>query len=139
MALMPKRVKYRKSHRGRIRGEATRCARVSFGSWGLQALERGRITSAQIEAARVACTRFLGNRGRYWIRIFPQKSYTAKPLESRMGKGKGEPEYWAAPVKPGTVLFEIDGVTEEMARDAFRRQAAKLPVKTKMIARRRET
>jgi len=133
--LMPKRIKYRKSQRGRIRGTATRGNRVSFGLWGLQSLERGWIAAKEIESARVAATRHLGTAGRCWIRIFPHKAVTSKPLGTRMGKGKGEVERWVAVVKPGTVLFEIAGVSEEMAREAFRRQAAKLSVKTKMIGR----
>ncbi len=139
MALMPRRVKFRKSQRGRIRGNATRGNYVAFGSWGLQALERGWLPAKQIEAARVACSRHLGTQGRYWIRIFPHKAISAKPAETRMGKGKGEVEFWAAVIKPGTILFEIGGVSENVAREAFRRQAAKLSLKTKMVARRLQT
>jgi large subunit ribosomal protein L16 len=136
MALMPKRVKYRKSQRGKIRGKATRGNTVAFGLYGLQALEPGWITAQQIEAARITLNRFLGGQGRYWIRIFPHKSVTATPAETRMGKGKGEIDFWCAVVKPGTVLFEIDGVNEELAREAFRRQSGKFPVRCKMIKRR---
>ena len=136
MPLMPKRVKFRKTQRGRIRGEATRGNRVSFGEFGLQALERGWVTAQQIEAARVAASRFLGVEGKYWIRIFPHKSVSAKPAETRMGKGKGEVEFWTAVVKPGTVLFEVGGVSEELAREVFRRQAGKLSVRVRMLKRR---
>jgi large subunit ribosomal protein L16 len=138
MPLMPKRVKFRKSQRARIRGHATRGNRVSFGDWGLQSLERGWISARHLEAARVACARFLGTQGRYWLRLFPQKPISAKPAETRMGKGKGEVEFWAAVVKPGTVMFEVGGVPEDLAREALRRQASKLPVRTRMIKRRRE-
>ncbi len=136
MPLMPKRVKFRKMQRGRIRGNATRGNKVQFGDFGLQALERGYISARQIEAARVACTRYIGKEGRYWVRIFPHKPITSIPAETRMGKGKGEVEYWAAPVKPGTVMFEVGGVSEEVAREVFRRQAGKLPLRVKMIKRR---
>ncbi len=139
MALMPKNVKYRKSQRGKIRGKATRGNYVAFGDFGLQALERGRITAQQIEAARVALNQYLGGVARYWIRIFPHKSVTATPAETRMGKGKGEIAYWCALVKPGTVMFELAGVNEELAREAFRRQSGKLPIKCKMIRRRVQT
>jgi large subunit ribosomal protein L16 len=134
--LMPKRVKFRKTQRRRIRGQATRGNRVSFGDYGLQALERGWITAQQIEAARVAASRYLGTDGKYWIRIFPQKSVSSKPAETRMGKGKGEIEFWAAVVKPGTVLFEVGGVPEPVAREVFRRQAGKFSVKVRMLKRR---
>ena len=136
MPLMPKRVKFRKLQRRRIRGEATRGNRVSYGDYGLQALERGLITAQQIEAARVAASRYLGTDGKYWIRIFPHKSVTGKPAETRMGKGKGEIDFWAAVVKPGTVLFEVGGVPEVVAREVFRRQAGKFPVKVRMLKRR---
>jgi len=135
MALMPKRVKFRKSQRGRCRGKAQRGNRVSFGDYGLKALERGVIRGTQIEAARVALSRHLGTAGKYWIRVFPHKSYTAKPAETRMGKGKGEVAFWGCPVKPGMVLFEIAGVEQSVAREAFRLQAFKLPVKVKMVKR----
>jgi large subunit ribosomal protein L16 len=133
---MPKRVKFRKSQRGRIRGRANNGNKVSYGEYGLQALERGWITGRQIEAARVAASRFLGSQGKHWIRIFPHKSVTKKPLETRMGKGKGEVEFWAAVVKPGTVMFELGNVPETVAKDIFRRQAMKLPVKVRMVKRR---
>jgi large subunit ribosomal protein L16 len=133
---MPKRVKFRKSQRGRIRGQATAGNRVSYGDYGLQALERGWITAQQIEAARVAASRFMGTQGKHWIRIFPHKSVTKKPLETRMGKGKGEVESWVAVVKPGTMLFELGGVTEIVAKEIFRRQAMKLCVKVRMVRRR---
>jgi len=133
---MPKRVKFRKTQRGRIRGEANRGNRVAFGDFGLQALERGWVTAQQIEAARVACTRYLGPEGKYWIRIFPHKSVTKKPAETRQGKGKGDVEFWAAVVRPGAVLFEVGGVPEPIARGIFRRQAGKLPVRVRMIKRR---
>ena len=136
MPLMPKRVKFRKSQRRRIRGEAMRGNRVSFGDYGLQALERGWVTAQQIEAARVAASRYLGTDGKYWIRIFPHKSVSSKPAETRMGKGKGEIEFWAAVVKPGTVLFEVGGVPEPVAREVFRRQAGKFSVKVRMLKRR---
>jgi len=134
--LLPKRVKFRKTQRGRIRGNATRGNQVSFGEFGLQALERGWVTAQQIEAARVACSRYIGPDGKYWIRIFPHKSVSKKPAETRMGKGKGEGALWAAVVKPGTVLFEGGGVPESVAREVFRRQAGKFAVKVKMIGRR---
>lgn len=136
MPLMPKRVKFRKTQRRRIRGEATRGNRVSFGEYGLQSLERGWVTAQQIEAARVAASRYMGMDGKYWIRIFPQKSVSAKPAETRMGKGKGEIEFWAAVVKPGTVLFEVGGVPEPVAREVFRLQAGKFSVKVRMLKRR---
>lgn len=136
MPLMPKRVKFRKTQRGRIRGEAQNGNRVSYGDFGLQSLERGWVTARQIEAARVAASRFLGSQGKHWIRIFPHKSVTKKPLETRMGKGKGEVEFWAAVVKPGTVMFELSGVSETLAKDIFRRQAMKLPVKVRLVKRR---
>ncbi len=133
---MPKRVKFRKVQKGRIRGQATRGNRVCFGDFGLQSRERGLVTAQQIEAARVAASRYLGTDGKYWIRIFPQKSVTSKPAETRMGKGKGEIEFWAAVVKPGTVLFEVGGVPEQVAREVFRRQAGKFSVKVRMLKRR---
>ncbi len=136
MALMPKRVLHRKFHRGRLRGEATAGNYVAFGEYGLQALECGRITSQQIEAARVAANRFIGGHGRLYIRIFPHRSATARPAETRMGKGKGEVAYWFASVKPGSILFELSGVSEEIAREAFRRQSYKLPVKCCFAKRR---
>ncbi|MGD0093709.1 MAG: 50S ribosomal protein L16 [Planctomycetota bacterium] len=138
MAMMPKRVKYRKSQRGRIRGFATSGNYVAFGDYGLQAMQPGWLSAQQIEAARVVISRFLGTEGRYWCRIFPHKSITAIAAETRMGKGKGEIEYWAAVVKPGTVLFEIAGMTEAAAREAFRLQSGKLPIRTKFVRRRAE-
>ncbi len=136
MPLMPNRVKFRKTQRGRIRGQATRCNRVSFGDFGLQALERGWVSAQQIEAARVACSRYIETKGKYWIRIFPHKSVTKKPAETRMGKGKGEVEFWAAVVKPGTILFEVGGVPEPVAREVFRLQSGKLSIRVRMVGRR---
>jgi len=135
MALMPKRVKHRKAHRGKVRGNATRGNFVAFGDFGLQTLEPGWITGRQIEAGRVTATHFLHREGRVFIRIFPDKPVSAKPLETRMGKGKGEPEFWVAPVKPGTVLFEVGGVDEETAKLTLKRVAHKMPVKCRLIAR----
>jgi len=136
MAMMPKRVKYRKVQKGRIRGRAGRGNTVAFGEFGLQALERGRITARQIEAGRVAATHHLHREGRVYIRIFPSKPVSKKPLEVRMGKGKGEPEHWVAIVRPGTMMFELAGVDEEMAKEALGRVAHKLPVKTRLVQRR---
>ncbi|HUS92121.1 MAG TPA: 50S ribosomal protein L16 [Phycisphaerae bacterium] len=136
MALMPKRVKHRKQQRGRIRGKATRGNTVAYGEFGVQSRDPGWITGRQIEAGRVAATHFLHREGRVYIRIFPDKPISAKPLETRMGKGKGEPEAWVAVVKPGTVLFEISGVDEVTAKGALRRVAAKMPVRCRMIYRR---
>jgi len=136
MPLMPKRVKYRKSQRGKVRGKASRGNRVSFGEYGLQALECGWITSQQIEAGRVAAVHFLRHEGKLIIRIFPHKSVTTTPAETRMGKGKGEPAFWVATVKPGTILFELSGVAEDVARDALARIAHKMPVRTRMAFRR---
>lgn len=133
---LPKRVKYRKMHKRRIRGQATAGNTVAFGEFGIQALEAGRITSAQIEAARVAANRMLGRTGKIHIRIFPHKSATKQPAETRMGKGKGDVDYWFAEVKAGTILYEIAGVSENLAKQAFRLQAYKLPVKTCMVKRR---
>lgn len=135
MALMPKRVKHRKSQRRRIRGNATRGNRVVFGDFGLQALEGGWISAATIEAGRIAAQQYIRSEGRLYIRIFPHKSVTSIPLETRMGKGKGEPDYWAAVVKPGTVLYEIGGVTEEAAKICFARLAHKMPVRVRMVTR----
>jgi len=134
--LLPKRTKYRKSQKGRIRGMATRGAEIAHGSFALKALEPYRITSRQIEAARVALTRYLKREGKVWIRIFPDTPITAKPAEVRMGKGKGSPEYWAAIVHPGRILFEVDGVKLEDAREAMRLAAQKLPIKCSFIVRR---
>jgi len=136
MALMPKRVKYRKSQRGRIRGKACRANSVAFGDYGLQALEGSWISAKTIEAGRVAATHYLHREGKVYIRIFPHKSVTAKPLETRMGKGKGEPEEWVAVVKPGQVCFEVGGVTEEVARQTLLRVAHKLPVRCRFVRRR---
>jgi large subunit ribosomal protein L16 len=135
MAMMPARVKYRKMHRGSRTGLASRGNTVAFGEYGLQALERCWMESKQIEAARVAVTRFLKRRGKVWIRIFPDKSYTKKPLEVRMGTGKGGVEGWVAVIRPANVLFEIDGVPEAQAREAFRLASSKLPISTKFISR----
>lgn len=135
--LLPKRVKFRKQQRGKMRGMAHRGSKVSFGSFGLKALEANWVTNAQIEACRVAINRHLKRGGKLWIRIFPDKPITKKPAETRMGKGKGAPEYWVAVVKPGRVLFEMAGIPEETAREALRLAAHKLPVRTKYI--RRET
>ena len=135
MALMPKRVKHRKSQRGRIKGKATRGNRVVFGDFGLQAIEPARITSRQIEAARMAIQRHVKRAGKLWIRVFPDRPVTKKPLEVRMGGGKGAPEEWAAQVKPGRVMYEISGVTEEVAREAFRLAGHKLPMQCKFLAR----
>lgn len=136
MAMMPKRVKYRKSQRGMIKGSASRGNTVVHGDMGLQALGPAFVTAQQIEAGRVAATRFLQHEGKIYIRIFPHKPVTATPAETRMGKGKGEVEYWTAVVKPGTILFEVGGVSEEMARSALSRVAHKMPVKTRLAARR---
>ena len=136
MPLMPKRTKFRKSHRGSRAGNAQRGTTVAFGDFGLQALDRGWMTNRQIEACRIAINRFLKRKGKVWIRIFPHKSITSIPLETRMGKGKGEPEFWAAVVRPGTVLYEIGGVTEEAARMCFSRLAHKMPVRVRFVRRR---
>jgi large subunit ribosomal protein L16 len=133
--LMPKRVKFRKSQRGRMRGKAFRGAAVSFGSFGLKALEPGWITSRQIEAARVALNRTMKRDGQVWIRIFPDKPVSKKPLETRMGKGKGAPEFWVAVIKPGRVMFEVGGVGTEIAHEALRLASHKLPIKTKVVTR----
>jgi large subunit ribosomal protein L16 len=133
--LQPKRTKYRKQMKGHNRGVATRGNKVNFGEFGLKATTRGRITARQIEAARRALTRFIKRGGRVWIRIFPDKPVSKKPLEVRMGSGKGNPEFWVAPVVPGTVLYEMEGVDETQAREAFRLAAAKLPVRTTFVAR----
>ena len=133
--LQPKRTKFRKQHKGRNRGLAQRGSNVSFGEYGLKALDRGRLTSRQIEAARRAMTRHVKRGGKIWIRVFPDKPITKKPLEVRQGKGKGNVEYWVALVQPGSLLYEMSGVTEEVAREAFRRAAAKLPVATTFVSR----
>ena len=133
--LAPKRVKYRKRMKGRTRGLARRGSTVAFGHFGMMSLDPGWITSRQIEAARVAMTRHMKRGGKVWIRIFPDKPITKKPAETRMGKGKGNPEHWVAVVKPGRVMFEAEGVTEEMAKRAFQLAAAKLPVRTRFVVR----
>ncbi len=133
--LMPKRVKWRKQHRGRTKGVASRGAEITLGDYGLQALDPGWITDRQIEAARVALTRYIKRGGKVWIKIFPQKPVTAKPAETRMGSGKGAPEYWVAVVKPGLILFELAGVPEEVAREAMRLAGQKLPIRTKFVKR----
>jgi len=136
MAMMPKRVKHRKSQRGRVRGNAARCNYVAFGEYGLQVLEPSWITARQIEAGRVAATHFLRREGKVYMRIFPHKPVSAKPLETRMGKGKGEPEFWMARVRPGQVCFEIGGVEEEVAKQALVRVAHKMPVRCRFVKRR---
>lgn len=136
--LMPKRVKRRRVHRGRMTGVATRGIKVSNGEFGLQAMEAAWITSNQIEAARIAMTRYIKRGGQVWIKIFPDKPVTKKPAETRMGSGKGSPEYWVAVVKPGRILFEIAGVAEETAREALRLAMHKLPIKCKFVARDKE-
>jgi len=133
--LQPSRSKFRKAHKGRIKGKATRGAALNFGSHGLQAVEPERITSRQIEAARVALTRHMQRKGRVWLRIFPNIPVSKKPIEVRMGKGKGSPEFWVCRVKPGRIIFEIDGVSDNVAKESFDRAASKLPIKTKVIKR----
>ena len=135
MPLLPKRVKYRKSQRGSRKGFASRNITIDFGSYALQTLDRAWITNVQIEAARVALTRNMKRKGKLWIRIFPDKSVTARPPETRMGKGKGAPEYWVAVVKPGNILFELDGLSESVARESLRLAATKLAVRTRFISR----
>jgi len=132
--LMPKRVKFRKQQRGRMKGKAVRGSKVSFGQYGLKSMAPAWVTSRQIEAARVAMTRHIKRGGKVWIRIFPDKPVTVKPAETRMGKGKGSPEYWVAVVKPGRVLFELSGVQEEVAREALRLAAHKLPFNTRFVS-----
>lgn len=133
--LQPKRTKFRKQHKGRNRGLAQRGSKVSFGEFGLKAVSRGRLTARQIESARRAMTRHIKRGGKIWIRVFPDKPITGKPLEVRMGKGKGNVEYWVAPIQPGRVLYEMEGVSEELAREAFALAAAKLPVETTFVRR----
>jgi len=133
--LQPKRTKFRKQHKGRNRGLASRGNKVSFGEFGLQSIDHGRLTARQIEAARRAVTRHVKRGGKIWIRVFPDKPITKKPLEVRMGKGKGSVEYWVALIKPGSMLYEIQGVPEDLAREAFKLAAAKLPVKTTFVSR----
>ncbi len=132
--LMPKRVKFRKQQRGRMRGKAVRGSSLAFGQYGLKAMEPHWITARQIEAARIALTRHIKRGGKVWIRIFPDKPCTKKPAETRMGKGKGAPEFWVAVVKPGRIMFELEGVPEEIAREAFRLAAHKLPIKTRFVS-----
>ena len=131
--LQPKKTKFRKQQKGRLRGFATSGAKVSFGEFGLKATTRGRVTARQIEAARRAMTRYIKRGGKIWIRIFPDVPITKKPIEVRMGKGKGSPEFWACRVKPGKILFEVDGVSQSIAKEAFGRASSKLPIKTKVV------
>ena len=133
--LMPKKVKYRKRHKGRMGGTAFRGGTLDFGSFGLQALECGRITNRQIEAARIAMTRYVKRGGKIWLRIFPDKPVSKKPAETRMGKGKGGPEYWVAVVRQGRMLYEMEGVSEEIAKEAFRLAQHKLPIKTRFVVK----
>ncbi|MBE7636757.1 50S ribosomal protein L16 [Sneathiella sp. P13V-1] len=133
--LQPKRTKFRKAHKGRLKGVATSGTTLNFGAYGLKAVEPGRVTARQIEATRRAITRHIKRAGRVWIRIFPDVPVSKKPTEVRMGKGKGSPEYWMVRIQPGKVMFELDGVPVELAREAFERGAAKLPIKTKFITR----
>ncbi|ADB17276.1 ribosomal protein L16 [Pirellula staleyi DSM 6068] len=136
MALMPKRVKHRKSQRGRIKGKAQRGNRVVFGDYGLQALQGGWIKATTIESGRIAAQQYIRGEGRLYIRVFPHKSVTSRPLETRMGKGKGEPDHWVAVVREGTILFELNGVTEQQAKLCFARLAHKMPVRVRMVRRR---
>ncbi len=136
--LSPKRVKYRKQQKGRMRGKASRGNTVAFGTFGLKALECGYLTSQQIEAARIAMTRYVKRGGKVWIRIFPDKPFTRKPAETRMGKGKGSPEGWVAVIRPGRVLYEMEGITEDIAREALRLASHKLPLKTRFVLREEE-
>ena len=133
--LLPKRVKYRKTQRGKVKGNETRGTQVAFGSFGLKALESGWITSRQIEAVRVTLSRTMKRDGKIWIRIFPDKPVTKKPAETRMGSGKGSPEFWVSVVRPGRIMFEVGGITKELAEEAMRLASHKLPVKTKMVTR----
>ena len=133
--LQPTRTKYRKAHKGRIHGHASRCNLMNYGAYGLKALEPERIVSKQIEAARVSLTRFMKRSGKVWLRIFPNIPVSKKPTEVRMGKGKGAPEYWVSRVKPGKIIFEVDGITEEVAREALYKASTKLPIKTKFVKR----
>jgi large subunit ribosomal protein L16 len=133
--LMPKRVKYRKQQRGRMRGKAYRGSAVAFGEWGLQAMEPAWVTNRQIEAARVAITRSIKRGGKMWIRVFPDKPVTKKPAETRMGKGKGSPEFWVAVIKPGRVMFELEGISKTLAQEAFQLGASKLPIRTRFVER----
>jgi len=133
--LQPNKTKYRKQQKGRNRGQATRGDKVNFGSYALKATGRGRLTSRQIEAARIAITRHIKRRGKVWIRVFPDKPVSKKPAEVRMGKGKGNPEYWVAQIQPGRIIYELEGVPEDLAQEAMRRAAAKLPMKTRFVTR----
>jgi large subunit ribosomal protein L16 len=135
MPLLPKRVKYRKNQRGHRSGIASRNVSIAFGEYALQTLERAWVTNTQIEAARVALTRHMKRKGKLWIKIFPDKSVTKRPPETRMGKGKGNPEFWVATVRPGNILFELDGVPESVAREALRLAATKLPIRTRFLTR----
>jgi large subunit ribosomal protein L16 len=136
--LQPKRVKYRKQQRGRMKGVALRGSTLAFGDFGLKAMEPAWITNRQLEAGRVALTRAVKRGGKIWIRVFPDKPFTKKPAETRMGKGKGNPEYWVAVVKPGRILYEMEGMTEDVAREAFTLASAKLPIRTKFVMRSKE-
>jgi large subunit ribosomal protein L16 len=136
--LSPKRVKYRKQQKGRMRGKASRGNTVAFGTFGLKALECGYLTSQQIEAARIAMTRYVKRGGKIWIRVFPDKPFTRKPAETRMGKGKGSPEGWVAVIRPGKILYEMEGITEDIAREALRLASHKLPLRTKFVLREEE-
>jgi large subunit ribosomal protein L16 len=136
MAMMPKRVKYRKSQRGKMKGNAGRTNYVAFGEYGLQALETSWVTARNIEAGRVAATHYLHREGKVYLRIFPHKPVSAKPLETRMGKGKGEPAFWVARVRPGMIMFEVSGVSEEVAKQALLRVAHKMPIKCRLVRRR---
>jgi large subunit ribosomal protein L16 len=133
--LMPSKVKFRKSQRGRMRGKATRGAELSFGEFGLQAVEPCWLTARQIEAGRITITRFMKRRGKLWVRVFPWKPVTKKPTEVRMGKGKGDPEFWVEVVRPGRIIFEVEGIPDDVAREAMRLAAQKLPIKTRFISR----
>ncbi len=137
MALMPKRVKFRKSQRGRMKGQAQRGNYVAFGDFGLQAMAQVWLTAQQIEAGRVAATHYLRREGKLWVRVFPDKPISGKPLETRMGKGKGEPDHWVACIRPGRILFELGGVPADVAKQAFRRVANKMPIRTRLVVRRR--
>ncbi|QDU60167.1 50S ribosomal protein L16 [Planctomycetes bacterium Pan216] len=136
MPLMPKRVKYRKSQRGRVKGNAQRGNTVCFGDWGLQALEPAWLSAANIEAGRISCSKFVRGEGKLYIRVFPHKSITSIPLETRMGKGKGEPDFWAAVIRPGQIIYEVAGLPKEAAMECFHRVAHKMPFKCRMIGRR---
>lgn len=136
MALMPKRVKYRKNQKGRVKGDASRGNTVCYGDWGLQSLEAGWLSAANIEAGRIACAQYVRGEGKLFIRVFPHKSITSIPLETRMGKGKGEPKYWCAVIKPGTIIYEVAGLPREAAVECFARVAHKMPFKCRLVGRR---